>query len=129
MSIDKNLLQNLRVDINEAMRAIIEKHGLTSLSAGNCSYTAMGSFTFKLEGVVGDGIDKRAALYDSLRTEYPALPSRGTAFDAGSKSYKIVGANTTGTKIVGELGGKTFLFKTSDIVRYFENKLSKATKK
>jgi hypothetical protein len=55
-NISKDLLQALRSDINAALKAVGEKHGV-ELSAGNASFTPMNA-TFKLEvrTIAADGV-------------------------------------------------------------------------
>lgn len=49
-TITKELLKALRADINAALESVGQKHNVT-LQAGNCSYNATGTATYKLEVV------------------------------------------------------------------------------
>ena len=113
----RQLLQTLRPEINAALAVIATKHGLKSLHCGNATFSSGGSFVFKLEGVLAGGLDKDAERYANSMAMLK-LPPLGTSFSAGGKSYKTVGLNTTGSKVVIERAdGKRFLQATDVVSR------------
>lgn len=108
---DKNLLQQIRVDMNAALAAVAKKHRLSKLAAGNCSYDPAGCFTFKVEGVTGGGLDKDAARYEANRSAWPRLPKVGSVFQSkGARPCKIVGM-TAGGKVIFEKDGGRFVIE------------------
>lgn len=127
--LDPKLLQAIRVDLNAAFADIVKKHGLQSLVAGAAGFDpTVGNFSFKVEGMVEGGITRQAALYMDVRkrffTDLPELNSTITTDDG--TAYKIVGSNTTGTKIIGQRAdGKCFNIPT-ETVRDLTNKAAAA---
>lgn len=130
MHLDKESMRMLRVAIDQALTTVAKKHGLKSLVAGNATFNdASGSFQFKLEGVTSAGIDKAGQLYNLIRSRNMRLPPLGTSFDQGGGSYKIVGANSTGTKVLAQMpDGKKYLFRVAGIEAIFNpaNKVAAA---
>jgi hypothetical protein len=113
MSVTREKLWNLRTDIDKAMTEIAKRHGLKSLKLGKCVFLP-DSFTFKLEGLEEGGLTKETTRY-KMEHEYLKLPPLGASFSHAGKSYVIVGLNTTGTKVLATLNGKTYLFRTAYI--------------
>src|ERR1044071_2452562 len=99
VKIDQKVWDELRVDINAALQAVIQKHGLTKLQLGNCTFTRDGAFTFQLQGILKGGDTKEVTAYNALRGLCPELPELGTEFEYRDQPYKISGANTTLTKV------------------------------
>lgn len=123
--LDRDLIQRLRVDIDAALEKVAKQHGV-SLKAGYCSFDpTSGNFTFKLEGVAKGGVDKAGALYNSLLKFKPELPPLLSEFEYDSKTHQIVGANTTGTKIITKCGEKRFQFPVDAVERLCKKKSSK----
>jgi hypothetical protein len=107
--LDKDLLRKLRPDIDKALATVASNHGVT-LKTGKCTFDPdSGNFQLAVEGVVKGGLDKEAARYNALRALHPKLPPLFSEFDHQGKTYRIVGSNTTGTKIVAENCFKKFL--------------------
>lgn len=101
MTIDRNLLRAVRASLDAALAGVAEEHGLRSLKSCACTFDPRaGCFTFKVEGVVEGGVDRGGALYEQLRRLRPALPTRETEFVYEDERYRIVGANTTLTKVL-----------------------------
>ncbi len=115
--LDKNLLKELREDIDAALHSVRKAHGLASLKVGNCSYAAGGSFTFKLEGQIAGGKSKEASMYESWMQVNDELPPLGTQLTNANGTYTIEGMNTTGTKVYASRGGVQYLLKTADVER------------
>jgi hypothetical protein len=119
----KSKLQPIRAAMDVALAQIAKDHGLQSLKAGRCGYDpASGNFTFKVEGIDGDGISTEAARYNLLR-KARSLPPLGTEFKGrDGATYKIVGLNTTATKVLckrdGQSAGGHYLFKPEFIERF-----------
>lgn len=105
----RDLVKLVRADLDAALVGIAKKHGLASLKCGSGTLGAS-NFTLKVEGVVADGKSPEAERYD-LYADSLRLPPRGHVFTAGKYTYKTIGLNTTGSKVLADRipDGKTFL--------------------
>lgn len=110
-TLDRDLLKALRVDIDAALAAVAQKHGVKTLRTGNATFDpGAGSFTFKLEGVVEGGQGKDASRLEMERRFDSGLPAVGQAFTYGGTVYTAAGINTKATKILARRAdGKVFL--------------------
>lgn len=116
-TINKDFLRDIRVDIDTALTAVAKKHEI-SLTAGHCTFDpSSGNFTFKLEGVTKGGLDKSGALYQDLRRLRPTLPELRSTFVYNGKQHEVVGANTTGTKVIAKCGDKRYQFPVDAVER------------
>jgi hypothetical protein len=114
----KDTIRALRPEIEKALAEIAKKHGLKELRTGSASYTDGGSFSIKIDGVIAGGLDKAAGLYVSRDAAFLGLPPLGTEFWNKGVSYKTVGLNTTGSKVIVETPtGKRFLFPPEVVKR------------
>lgn len=126
----KSKLQPIRAAIDAALAGIAKQHGLRSLTCGKCGYDPRaGNFTIKVEGVDGEGITSEGARYNLLRDQFRGddgekfkLPPLDTEFLArDGQTYKVVGLNMTGSKVlcfrVGSTDSGTFLFKPEAVQR------------
>lgn len=115
----RSQLDLIRKDVNLALAVIAEKHGLKSLGLGKGTFNENGC-TFKLECVFAGGASKDEQRYDDLRRYHPELPARDS--DArfltnGRETLELVGANTTGSKIIAKhADGKQYLYRTDAIL-------------
>jgi hypothetical protein len=82
------LLGRLRVSLRVALDEIGAKHGMT-LRDGNCTYSADGAFTLKIEGVVAGGLTKEQSAYEQMR-EMIGLPPRGAKVRAKVKGRDAI---------------------------------------
>jgi hypothetical protein len=116
MTITKELLNALRIDIDAALATIAKARGLTSLRTGRCTYDPNGgNFSMKVEGVAEGGQDASAKLYDDNARLF-GLPKRGTEFNTMGNAYRITGMKSGGRVIAERLGtGKSFLFKPEHV--------------
>lgn len=115
--ITKELLRAMREDINAALKAVAEKHKV-SIEAGHASFTAGGTFTFKLEGLANGGKSIEAQRYESS-IALLNLPPLGTDVELQGKAFVTTGLNTTGTKVLlARLSDrKEFQIPTSTLLR------------
>lgn len=118
----KAALQALREDINIALCAVLANNPGLQLTLGNCSFDPAGPFTFKLEGCLPGGLSKKEEIrYNLLRELEPALPALGGSVVVRYRTYTVVGANSSATKILGkyveEPEGKTFLLPLDEVKR------------
>ena len=103
----------LREDINEALKEVEEKHGI-SLKAGNISYGDL-EFTIKLNGVnTSSREDGEKEIFARKCRYYGLTPEDfGKEFMMGGKKYTIAGINTkarTNTIIIKqESNGKKYV--------------------
>ena len=118
-TLTRDQLRALRAEIDAALAPIAAKHHLASLKAGHCSYTATGSFTFKVEGVAAGGMDKIAAQYEAERQWNKDLPPVGAEFTYGGEEYKIVGCKSRGGRIIATRtrDSKDFIFPRDGVVK------------
>lgn len=108
----KSQLKELRDDLDKVLADFAKAHGLKDLHTGNASFSAGGSFTFKVEGIFSDGITPEAERYESARDLFN-LPELVSDWKAGDGSiFKIVGINSTGTKVLIEKDNKRYEVKT-----------------
>jgi hypothetical protein len=115
--VNKDLLRVLRVDIDTALKVVTQKHGIT-FNAGKCTYDPRhGNLTFQVEGVAAGGIDRDGARYELLRQSHPQLPPLKSTFNYRSKTHQIVGANSTGTKVLTRSGGDGYQFHVEVVER------------
>lgn len=96
-AITKDLLKQLRVDMNAALLAVAQKHGV-SISTGNASFNAEQA-TFKVD-ILQSGttsqdahMDKMASALALAKFYYPNVDAAATYSFRGEK-FKIVGYNT-----------------------------------
>ena len=85
-------------DIAMALDAIAKKHGLQSLKMAGGS-VASSTFTLKVEGIAAGGKTREAERYE-INQVVLKLPPLGHVFQQGAHSYKTVGLNTTGSKVM-----------------------------
>lgn len=127
----KDKLREMRQAIDAALEPIAKANGLERLITGNCSYDGRGgSFTFKLEGLIGGGKSKEAQRYEYMVIPGVSnpLPPLGWEFENSGQRYRITGANSTGSKVTVERisDGKGFLFNTDFIRTHYGRTLPKA---
>lgn len=113
----KAKLPAIREAMNKALAEVAKQHGLPSLMATSAKYGAEGYFTFKVEGVLAGGLDKEGAAYEQMQ-EVLGLPKLGTEFSYHGKNDKIIGLNSTATKVVTQRAdGKKYLWPVESIKR------------
>jgi hypothetical protein len=116
----KDKLPAIRKAMDAALAQVAKDHGLASLKSGSCRYDPnFGSFTFKIEGVDDGGKDKDAVNYELMKRAL-GLPELGTTFRANGSVCKIVGLNSTGSKVIYERDGKKWIGKVDDVKRTVE---------
>lgn len=122
--IDKDLLIKLRTDINAALEAVGEKHGVR-LSVGNCRFTAAEA-TFKLDAVAktpgGQVVDKDAEAFKRLAGSFGLQPGRlGQELMLADIRHKIVGLQPKRHKYpivcLNTFTGKKMLCSTDSVMR------------
>jgi hypothetical protein len=115
----KELIQQIRPEIDAALAPLAKKYGLQSLTVGNGSYSAGGNFALKLEGVLEGGLTPEAERYKNS-AELLGLPPLGTKFSFGGGEYTTVGINTTGTKVICTKAGeeRRVLFPLQVVSKY-----------
>lgn len=131
---DRVSLPILRNSINEALKAVGEKHGI-ELNAGNASYdTSLKSATFKLQVVVVDSTGvayspraedfKRNAGLFGLKPEF----LNETFADGRGTTYKVVGFDVKRRSkpfvIVCTTTGKEYIATAEMLQRGFKDRLS-----
>jgi hypothetical protein len=109
-TISKESLKQLRDDIDAALKAVGDKHGV-ALRAGNASYTATNA-TFKLE--VSTSFNRFCTLYGFKPENLGAtFQNRGVTFtliglDRKSRKYPVLARNAK--------DGKTYKFDTRRVL-------------
>lgn len=99
--IDRPLLRALNADMEEALKAVAEKHGV-SIDVGNASFTSQNA-TFKVQvAVIGKGgvADTREAQdFRIFASSYGlSADDLGQTFPYGGKEYTIVGLSRKSSK-------------------------------
>jgi len=118
----KQTIEKVRADINAALVDIATRHNLAQLKlAPRCTYDAAGAFTFKLEGVVGGGMDKDASRYVDMQQWDSTLPPLNYVLPYGGRKFSIEGCNTTGSKAkaVDLADGKRYLLPMESVRRNY----------
>lgn len=122
-AITKDFLKTLRADIDAALQAVGEKHGVL-LRAGNCSFTE-NSATFKLEATLGvsnpaDAAAVKAAASWKVNAVYFDMNPLwlGKSFKLGADSYEILGLQPKSrTKpVLTRKGGSLYVFPTEVVI-------------
>lgn len=99
----KELIQNLRPDLQRALDEVGKRHGVT-LRAGNATYDPAGSFNMRLLATVAGGLSQEQSRYDA-NAGYLGLPPRGTVIKgAGGRSYTIAGMKGSKVQITRDDG-------------------------
>lgn len=88
-TITRDILKAIRGDIDAALAAVGEKHGVI-LKAGNASFSEA-NFTFKLEGTIKGGVSKIEFDYIAYSAVYPNLPPLHSTIIHAGKSFKVCG--------------------------------------
>lgn len=115
-------LKQVREKLEKVLPELSKEFGVT-LKTGKGTYDPVnGSFTIKVEGIVDGGLSQEASRYNSLKLIMPELPDLESTFSYKGDSYKIVGANSRGSKILATntTNGKTYLFSTDYIKLMFK---------
>lgn len=117
--ISKDKLKAIRASIDAALAQVAREHGLSALKAGNCTYDTQGSFTFKVDGTEAGGLTKEQQVYRDAMTLHDGLPELGAKLTINRRQVKIVGANSTCTKVQAKCieSGVVYLYRVADIVR------------
>lgn len=112
---DKNNLKVLSAEIETALAAIGEKHGITIKTAGG-SYTDE-TVTFKLDCIVkGEGGVARDKHAVALERFYPKFVGKEVTLN--SKTYTVVGYNTRGREypfIIKDARGQRYKATERDV--------------
>lgn len=129
-TITKQAMEEFRKDIDAALLAVAQKHGMTNLQAMKGKYDPdRGNFSFTVEGVVAGGMDGKAFLY-SLWAKTYEWPEVFSEFEHKGSTYKIIGCNTTKSKIYCKTGELVYEFPPNLVKQIFQvNKLKAAAKK
>jgi hypothetical protein len=128
-TINRDVIRMLRAELELALAAVGEKHGI-KINVGNASFTSS-NVTFKVEAaIIGEGgvvINKEAAAFKALAVSYGLLPDdlgktfTTYAYGGGSKAptYEIIGAAPRSFKfpILGKRAdGKIFKFPPNTVI-------------
>ena len=103
------MLNAVREAVSKALEDITSNSGVPGVKVmklGNATFTSDG-FTFKLEGVFEGGLNKQEKAYKDYGM-YKTVKALGAVITYGAKCGKIVGANSTCTKVIIERGGKQY---------------------
>lgn len=112
----KSKLPALRAALDEALAKVAKEHGLASFRSAQCTYDPNGCFTFKVEGVLDGGLSKDAVIYNQCRQFDEDLPPLGSKFKHRSGEDEIIGASSTGAKILTKRSdGKQYWWKADSL--------------
>jgi hypothetical protein len=125
----KSLLNAIHADLLAALSTIAARHNLNKLSLGKITYTDS-DFHVKLEGVFEGGLSKEAQMYQMVQSYASSnLPPLDTEFDNTNGRYKIIGMNSTRTKVICThlQKGKDYLFPLDLLRSIIERQKPKAS--
>lgn len=123
------VLNAIHTDLVAAFATIAAKHNLTKLNLGKLIYTDSG-FHAKLEGVFEGGLSEEAQMYQMVQSYASSnLPPLDTEFDNTNGRYKIIGMNSTRTKVICThlQKGKNYLFPLDLLRSIIERQKPKAS--
>ncbi len=110
----KDKLRAIRADIDAALVSIATKHGCPELKLGNASYSQEGSFTFKLNGVIGGGLTKEASAYEHYRSMFPKMPQLNSKFNDRGTEFYVRGLAGKSVQIERISDGKAYRMRFHD---------------
>lgn len=120
MEINREVLRNLRFEINDAIKEIGDRHGV-DLKLGNAKFTEI-DCTFQLKGNVqdaGDGRPAAAVEWDRYRNRYGLHDVEfGDAFHFRGVQYNVCGIKPRSPKypiLAKDLSGEVFKFKVDAV--------------
>lgn len=93
-TLNHTTLKVLREEINNALKPIMDKYGLSSLSAGSASYSS-NEFNFKVEGVLS--AEKAEEKNNAISAQYATM--LGLPEDIVGKTFKVKGKTMKVTRI------------------------------
>ena len=100
-TIDRDLLKNLRNEINAALVDVATKHGIT-VNCGNATYnTNQATFKLDIRAVAEDGkvYDPKASAFIKFATAYGMEPEDlNTTFTTNGDTFEVVGLDTKRSK-------------------------------
>lgn len=112
--ITPKMLEALRRDIDEALKAVGKKHGV-ELTSGRATYSDE-HFSIKLEGKLEGALSAEAAAYDTNR-ELFKLPPRDTEITLRQQVFILRGLTPRGKVILErKQDGKEFTTSVTDVV-------------
>lgn len=105
MEITRQLLKQVREDLDQAIQQVAQKHGL-ELKTGNMSYSST-CFTAKIEGSCANGPTKMESDYEQIRNLYNLPPLNSMVNIAGSPSkHRIIGWKGRSVIVESDRGAK-----------------------
>lgn len=110
----------LRPLLDAALAELVKQRPeLQAFRSGTCQYDpSAGTISFKVTAEIKGAIGKEASYYEQSRMYDKELPPLGTTFKNGQHTDKIVGMNSTGTKIITErMGGGKYVWKIGPVKR------------
>jgi hypothetical protein len=117
MTITREMLRNMRADLDAALVSVGNKYNIT-LKASTCSYTE-NTLTFKLEGATGDD-SKEAADYQRVAVAHH-LPPLGTPITLPGSPHKHTIVGWRGRSVIVESArGAKYRVSVDDVLRYSE---------
>lgn len=115
--ISREFLKALRIEMDDALRAIARKHGI-ELRTGRATFTDS-TFTMKVEGAIPGESKERETFRQYARIGVVPMDMLDKSLDIRGQQYTVDGMNTTGSKIIMLRGdGKRFLYERDVIVRF-----------
>lgn len=112
----KDQLSAIRASIDVALAAVAKKHKLTSLKCDGIMNYGMTNFSVKIAGVAVGGVSVEADRYKINMARF-GLPPLGTEFVSKGVTYKTMGMNSTGTKLMCDrvIDDKTYVFSVEGV--------------
>lgn len=116
----REIINQLRADIDEALAAVAKKHGLSTLQAGKATI-GPDRCTIAIEAIREGGQSKEASRYDAHKKSL-GLPPLGTEVNTGKDIYIPTGLNSTGSKVIvtKKANDKSYLYATETFAMFWK---------
>lgn len=96
----KDQLRAINADIDAALAAVANKHGLVSLRTKGTTFDPTGSFTVKVDGMLKGGKTRESSRYEQMLKFRKDLPPLGAQVTLAGRTVEVTGANSTGSKVI-----------------------------
>ncbi len=120
MELNKKNISIISDEMLEALKPVLERHGLTVAKAGGTFADLEATLKFRIAGKSEGGLTQREVDYDQFKAML-GLPDRGTKFRSGLKEYTVFGIDlkrrSRNIICVRTDDGKQYLFADEDVKR------------
>ena len=116
----RDIINQLRDDINEALASVAKKHGLSKMQADKATI-GPDRCTIAIVCIKEGGLSKEAARYNANKKSL-GLPDLETEVFTGKDTFLPIGLNTTGSKVIAtnKSNGKSYLYPTETFALFWK---------